>query len=199
MDWGQYESTLEKSEIVNEETDTASVEALVPSFNKLSGTYSVDASSDNAEILFEVDGLKNTKGGFGEFNVSFEVNESVESASIIVNIDAATINTGNKMRDEHLLEEGFFNTAKYPKITFKSDQITWSEGVYTANGELTLLATTKPLSFDFNHLGSGTNKNKADFEAFEGTFAFDRTEYGMEEDASVGNEVTISFYLELVK
>ena len=84
-------------------------------------------------------------------------------------------------------------------ITYEANVITWNEGIYTAEGELTLLATTKALSFEFEHLGGGINENNASFEAFEGAFVFDRTEYGMQEEAGVGNDVTLSFYLELVK
>ena len=200
MDWGQYESTLVKSEIVNTQSDSTAGEELTPSFEKLYGVYEVDAqTSDNAEVLFEVDGLKNTKGGFDNFQVTLEVLESVESAELSVLIDAKTINTGNTMRDEHLLEEDFFHVEKYPEITYVATDITWNEGVYTANGELTLLETTKALSFEFDHLGGGTNQDGLEFEAFEGSFVFNRIEYGMEEDASVGDEVTMSFYLELVK
>lgn len=199
MDWGEYESTLVKSEIV-ENKDSSSTEVLTPSFEKLYGVYEVDAAtSDNAEILFQVDGLKNTKGGFDNFQVTLEVLESVESAELSVLIDATTINTGNKMRDESLVGEDFFNVEKYPDISYTATDITWNEGVYTANGELTLMKSTKALSFEFKHIGGGKNNNDLDFEAFEGSFEFDRTEYGMQEEAGVGNIVTLSFYLELVK
>lgn len=201
MDWGQYESTLVKSEITStNDVDSAGNDlTLTPSFNDLNGRYVVTAESENAEVLFEVDGLKNTKGGFDEFDVWFEVANSVESAKLGVNIVSKSINTGNTMRDEHLLEEDFFHVEKYPMITYETNSITWSEGVYTANGELTLLETTKELNFQFSHLGGGTNQENIEFEAFEGSFVFNRIEYGMEEDASVGDDVTMSFYLELVK
>lgn len=196
--WGEYESKLEKSEI--EVTDSLKT-ASTPSFNELSGTYVVDAAeSDNAELLFHLDGLKNTKGAFEKFTASLVVENSVESAIIEVVIDAASINTGNSMRDEHLrTEEGFFLVDQYPEILFSSNNITWKDGIYTANGELTLMAETKALNFDFKHIGGGENKSGQAFEAFEGEFMFDRTEYGMPEESGVGNEVTMNFYLELVK
>lgn len=198
--WGEYESKLEKSELIEAEVDRVITIEQKPSFEKLDGQYEVNAAtSDNAEILFQVEGLKNTKGGFDAFNVTFSAQNTVESATIKVEIEAESINTGNGMRDKHLKEIDFFHVEKYPKITFESDEISWDSGVYAANGTLNLMKEINPLKFDFKHIGGGENKDNKLFEAFEGTIVFDRTAYGMEEDASVGNEVTLTFYLELVK
>ena len=48
---------------------------------------------------------------------------TLAGASIRLEIDARTVNTANKMRDDHLRTADFFDVAPYPKITFISCQV----------------------------------------------------------------------------
>ena len=198
MPWGEYESNLEKTELTEEITYSED-ENVPPSLDNLDGEYAVTAGENvAAEIMFLTEGLKNTKGGFEEFTISFDVADNFEQSSLSVIIKTASLNSGNAMRDEHLAEEDFFHTSKYPEITYSSSAIIMGDTSYIATGELTLNGTTKELNVPFNHLGGG-EKDATPFEAFEGQFTFDRTEYGQEESSGAGNEVTITFYCELEK
>lgn len=196
--WGEYESKLEKSQ-VNQEVTVDSSGTEVPSLSLIQGDYSITSGEGvQAELLFDVEGLKKTKGAFEDFSVDLNVAEDYTKSTLNVTIQTASINTGNTMRDEHLAEEDFFNIPNYPQIEFNSSTLTRTDTGYVANGELTLLAETKVLNVPFKHLGNGTNSSGEDFEAFEGNFVFDRTEYGMEEVSGAGNVVTVSFYCELI-
>ena len=196
--WGEYESTLEKSEI-NTEESIDSTGSKVPSLSLLLGNYTITSGADaQAELLFDVDGLKQTKGAFEDFSVAFNIAEDFTQSTLNVTIQTASINTGNSMRDEHLAEEDFFDIANYPEIVFNASNVSETDTAYVATGELTLLEETKALNVPFKHLGNGTDKNGNDFEAFEGNFVFDRTAYGMEEVSGAGNIVTVSFYCELI-
>ncbi len=196
--WGEYESTLEKSEI-KEEVSVDSTGIVIPSLSLIQGKYFVESGENSqAELLFDVEGLQATKGAFEQFNIEFDITEDYTRSTLIVEIQAATINTGNDMRDEHLADEDFFNSAEFPIIRFESSSIGQTDTAYIATGDLTLLSESNTINIPFKHLGSGTNKEEIAFEAFEGTFVFDRTEYGMEEVSGAGNVVTINFYCELV-
>jgi polyisoprenoid-binding protein YceI len=195
--WGEYESNLEKTELENTVEYDESAEITAPSISE--GSYSVDSKDNNgAEILFMTSGLKDTKGGFDEFNISFNVAEDFKQSTLNVEIQTSTINTGNTMRDEHLLEEDFFHVEEYPLISYVAEAIDFGDTSYVAKGSLTLNGTTKELDVPFLHLGGG-EKDLVPFEAFEGTVVFDRTQYGQEESSGAGNEVTLSFYCELQK
>lgn len=195
--WGEYESQLEKSDI---ETETAvdSTGNEVPSLSLIQGQYSTNIVETQAELLFDVDGLKQTKGAFERFTIDFTIGEDYHQSTLNVNIESASLNTGNGMRDEHLVDADFFDVEKYPSITFLSTSIEDGDTSYVAKGDLTLLSNTKPIDVPFKHLGNGTNKTGQAFEAFEGRFVFDRVEYGMEEVSGAGNVVTVDFYCELI-
>lgn len=196
--WGEYESKLDKSEL--EEVEAVdSTGNKVPTLSLIPGNYSVKSGENSqAEIVFDVDGLKSTKGGFEEFTVDFVIGDDYTQSILSVIIQTASINTGNGTRDEHLADADFFNTAKYPTIKFESKTVEVSDTGYVAIGDLTLIGNSKPLNLPFKHLGTGTNKQGVNFEAFEGNFTFDRVAYGMEEVSGAGNIVTINFYCELI-
>ncbi|MCB9223735.1 MAG: YceI family protein [Crocinitomicaceae bacterium] len=194
--WGEYESELDKSEL-NETIEYNSDSTIneTPSLDALEGFYSVSAG-ETAEILFHTDGLKTTKGGFTAFDIQFAIDNDFTNSTLEVIIKTASINTGNEMRDEHLVDEFFF-AEKYPTIEYVASHISLGDTSYVADGELTLNGTTKSLQVPFLHLGSGGSD--IPFEAFQGAFEFDRTEYGQAEESGVGNIVRIEFYCELVK
>ena len=195
--WGEYESNLEKTELKNEVVYDETQEISAPSIAE--GAYSVSSKeSSGAEILFLTSGLKDTKGGFGEFTIDFNVSADFIASHLIVEIQTNSINTGNAMRDEHLLEEDFFHAEKYPTIKYEANTIDFGDTSYIAKGMLTLNGTTKALDLPFLHKGGGEKDNVA-FEAFEGVVVFDRTKYGQEESSGAGNEVTLNFYCELEK
>ncbi|UKN00481.1 YceI family protein [Paracrocinitomix mangrovi] len=194
--WGEYESNIEKSNLEetidynNEEVNSS------PSLDTLLGTYYTSTKDGVAEILFHTDGLKTTKGGFTEFEITFEVPEDFKQSTLSVKIVTESLNTGNSTRDEHLREEGFFHVEKYPEINFISSSVEMGDTSYVAKGELTLNGTTKSLDVPFLHLGSG-GETTAKFEAFQGSFEIDRTAYGQDEETGVGNIVKVNFYCEL--
>jgi len=71
------------------------------------------------------------------------------SSSVSASIDAATITTGNAMRDERVLGPDVLDVASYPTIDFSSRALTEpSPGRYVLQGDLTIHGVTKPVTLD---------------------------------------------------
>jgi polyisoprenoid-binding protein YceI len=196
MDWGGRESTIEKVKIepvVQDDADASKV-----SLSAITGTYAALSKDGNAELLFAMEGLKDTKGAFEDISIDFDIKEDFETSSLNVVIKAASINTENEMRDEHLAAEEYFNVEKFPEITFNSSEISFKEGVYTAKGKLDFLGNSNDLNITFKHAGAAESEGTT-LQVFEGNFTFDRTKYGMEEEKGIGNELTVTFYAKMKK
>ena len=58
-------------------------------------------------------------------------------------IDAASIDTNDEARDEHLRGEQFFETEAFPEIKFKSSSVTFVDNVYSVTGDFTMHGVTK--------------------------------------------------------
>lgn len=191
--WGQPESELEKTNIEEIKTqDFSSILGTTWSNNKKDPT--------SAEISFDIEGLKDTKGFFKDFDIVFKVSKkNPQKAKLKVSINVNSINTDNDIRDKELMGSDFFNTEKYPTIDFQSKEIINLNSNFTINGSLNMMGKKHPLSFDFNYSGVANNKMGIKVAIFEGKIKIDRTKFGMKPITSVGDEVQIKFYCELIK
>jgi len=118
--------------------------------------------------------------------IRFDV-EHPEDASFDVSLNAASVNTDNTMRDDHLRKAAYFNTEKYPLIRLVSGKITGSgkNGGLLFTGRLTIKDHTKDLSFPFTREAAGGGYR------FKGVFTINR------KDFDVGGTSTISDKLEV--
>ena len=191
--WGKPESELEKTKVEEVKAqDLSSILGTTWSNNKKDPT--------SAEISFDIEGLKDTKGFFKDFDIVFKVSKKdPQKAKLKVSINVNSIDTDNDIRDKELMGSDFFNTEKYPTIDFYSKEIINVENNFTTNGILNMMGKKHPLSFDFNYSGVANNKMGTKVAIFEGKMEIDRTKFGMKPITSVGDEVQIKFYCELIK
>jgi polyisoprenoid-binding protein YceI len=106
-----------------------------------------------------------------------------------VTVDAATIDTDNESRDEHLRKAEFFDVATYKTIQFKSTKVTLSStaGRYYMFGNVTIKGVTKPVEFGF----SATAKEGG--YVFDGEFKINRRDFGVgESSVSMSDNLTVS-------
>ncbi len=111
----------------------------------------------HSEISFRVKHLmiSNVKGVFTEFSAETSTeNDDFSQASITVNINTASVNTGNADRDAHLRSADFFDAGTFPAINFTSDSLTKKDDEnYKLSGELTIRGISKPISLDVEYGG----------------------------------------------
>ena len=191
--WGKPESELEKTNVE---------ELKSKDFKSILGTTWTNNKTDptSSEISFDVEGLKDTKGFFKDFDIVFKVSEKdPQKAKLKVSINVNSINTDNDIRDKELMGSDFFNTEKYPTIEFYSKGIKKIDDKYSTKGVLKMMGKRKDLVFSFDHKGTASNNDGNKAAIFEGTFEIDRTNFGMEHVVSVGDKVAINFYCELIK
>lgn len=106
---------------------TENAQALDPSSPLAYGTWIVDR--DASELGFTARGtfgLVKVKGTFGSFNGSLIANAKDISGKLA--IQAASLNTGNERRDQHLRSDDFFAAARYPEVLFELTSVTSRSG-----------------------------------------------------------------------
>jgi polyisoprenoid-binding protein YceI len=103
--------------------------------------FAVDTG--HAEIGFAVKHMmvSNTKGAFNSFEGTVDYDIATKTLiSAQGSIEAASIDTNNEKRDNHLRNTDFFNVAKYPKIGFRSTSVKKTgENTFEVSGKLTVL------------------------------------------------------------
>jgi polyisoprenoid-binding protein YceI len=103
------------------------------------------SDSAHADVGFAISHMviSKVKGSFNDFDATLTTNDDGSLASVNADIKAASIDTANDKRDEHLRSADFFNVEKYPEITFRSTAIETSGGNTTVKGALTMHGVTK--------------------------------------------------------
>lgn len=165
---------------------------------------SFNIDSPHTSSVYEVMhlGLTTVPGRFDKTTGKIVIDREAKTGSIEAEIDATTINTGFAARDKLLRSEDYFNTDKFPTITFKSTKVLFKgDNIAAAEGELTLLGVTKPVTLtadSFNCITNPANKRYTCGGIFR--TAIKRADFGMTRASrTIGEEVKISIHIEAIR
>ena len=91
--------------------------------------------------------LVDADGRFHRFVGEVRVDPSaLEQALVSLAIDAASVDTGNRRRDDHLRSEDFFHMARFPQIAFTSRRVAPADGKILVTGDLTLHGVSRKVT-----------------------------------------------------
>lgn len=125
--------------------------ALLLSLPSLAATWKIN--KDHSEILFQVPYLSVSEltGRFTDYSGTIELDEkNHKMKSLEIIISTASINTGHKMRDNHLQASDFLESREYPDMKFTSHEILKKNATeFIAKGLLKIKKTTRPFSINF--------------------------------------------------
>lgn len=123
----------------------------------------------------------NMTGKFREFEGTVQIDRANPSASKVdFVIQAASIDTNDAKRDEHLRAADFFDVATHPKITFRSTAVKPSgKDVYQVTGDLTMRGVTKPVTLTVAYLGEGKDPWGTEKLGFDVTGTLNRKDFGV--------------------
>lgn len=109
-----------------------------------------DGSHSSAEFSVRHMMISSVKGRFSNINVEFEGNpDDLTSGQAKVEIETASVETYNDDRNTHLRSDDFFNSEKFPKITFVSGKIeNKGDNEYGITGNLTIRDVTREITLD---------------------------------------------------
>lgn len=124
-----------------------------------------------------------------------------EASSVEIAIDAASINTNDGKRDEHLRGPDFFGAKEFPKLGFKSTKVAVKgAGKLEVTGDFTMHGVTKSITVPVEVTGEGESPFKDTRAGFEATFDIKRADYGVKGYIpTIGDDVRIIVALECVK
>lgn len=106
--------------------------------------YKIDGSHSKAQFSVKHLMVSNVRGEFGKMSGTVVFDEkNPGTTKIDATLDATTINTGVAQRDEHLRGADFFDTAKFPTLTFKSKSARKTADGLAVTGDLTMHGVTK--------------------------------------------------------
>ncbi len=122
-----------------------------------------------------------------------------------VQVETASLNTGNNYRDTDLRSDRFFAVTHYPKMTFQGEGFMATDSTLDVIGALTIKGHTKPVVLSGKYRGIARDQDGRERIAFEATTNVDRRDFGINWNESVagteliGNDVEITIGIEAVR
>ncbi|MET8031730.1 YceI family protein [Streptomyces sp. NPDC005345] len=145
------------------------------------GPWTIDPAHSSIGAVAQHLGISSVHGRFTDFAGRFEIApDDVATSRVEATISAASIDTGNGMRDGHLKSPDFLDVEKYPHITYRSTGVTPAgSDRWTVHGELTMHGVVRPVDLALAYLGTGADPWGGTRAAFRATVELRREDFAM--------------------
>jgi polyisoprenoid-binding protein YceI len=163
--------------------------------------YTLDQAKSSLEFQFVQAGAQN-KGKFTRFPVTVDFSpDNLATSKLDVVVETASLDTGDKERDDALKGADLLSVAKFPQARFTSTQITKTANGYDAVGKLTLHGVTRDIHVPFSFRTADEQGKTAGY--LLGKTTIKRLDFGVgqgdwKSTEWVGNDVSVSYSLRLL-
>jgi polyisoprenoid-binding protein YceI len=182
--------------------------ASAPPLTELTGTWTLDPAHTRIGFVARHAMVTKVRGSFNEFEGTAVLDGANPANSHAeVTIKAASIDTRNAQRDEHLRSNDFLAMQEHPEITFTSTgarQV--DDTTFELTGDLTIRGVTNSVTIPFSFEGAAKDPFGNLRAGFEGSVAINRKDWGVSWNAAlegggvlVSDRVTLEFEVSAIK
>jgi polyisoprenoid-binding protein YceI len=167
------------------------------------GTWVIDPS--HSEISFTARHLlvSKVRGSFEKFSATITVADEFTASKVEATIEAASVNTRDENRDNHIRTDDFFGVEKHPTWTFVSTGLSAKGSDYELAGDLTIKGVTKSVTLALEVLGVNKDPYGNLKAGFSASAKVNRKDFGIEWNAPleaggflVGDDATLNLEIE---
>jgi len=189
-------------------TTTLLVSATLLASSMVAAEWNIDSSHSSAQFAVKHMMVSTVRGSFDTMSGTVSYDPAApEKASMKIEIEAASVNTGNSRRDDHLRNADFFEVEKFPTITFESTRVERAgEGNLKLTGNMTMHGVTKEVTFDIEGPASPLNTERGMRTGALATTRISRKDFGLTWNraleaggVTVSDEVAITIDVELTE
>ncbi|MDQ4068110.1 MAG: YceI family protein [Actinomycetota bacterium] len=171
------------------------------------GTYVLDQGHTTVEFVGRHLMITKVRGRFTDFDGTIVIGQSPEDSSVEVTINAASVNSSDDRRDDHLHSPDFLDVENYPTITFRSTRVEIGrDGSAKVHGDLTVKDVTRPVTLDVEFDGASPDPWGGQRLGFTATTEIDREDWGLTWNVAletggmlVGKKIRLEFNVQAVK
>ena len=171
-------------------------------------SYTFDLSHSSVGFTVRHLMISKVHGRFQSWTGTLEIDEAdLTRSKVAVEIDAASIDTKEPKRDDHLRSPDFFDVEKFAKITFTSTKVVAVDGERLhVTGDLTIHGVTRAVVLDVERGGEVKDPWGGTRTGFSATTSISRKDYGLHWNAlleaggvAVGDKITITLEIEAIQ
>jgi polyisoprenoid-binding protein YceI len=171
-------------------------------------SWKIDNSHSEVNFTVRHMMISNVRGQFANFTGTVDFDEvDPANTKVDVQIEAASINTGDAKRDGHLRSPDFFDTENYPYLTFKSKRVEMVDKTHARLvGDLTIRGITRQVTLDVEYSGMAQSPWGTTNAGFFASTKISRKNWDLNWNVAletggwlVSDEIKIDLDLEIVK
>jgi polyisoprenoid-binding protein YceI len=165
-------------------------------------TFNIEPTHTYPRFEYSHFGYSNQQQRFDKTSGKLVIDRAAKTGSVDVTIDATSVNTGYALFNQHIQGTDFFDTAKHPTITFKSNKVRFEgDKPVAVEGELTIKGVTKPVTLTVTSFHSMPHPMlKKDAIGANASAKVKRSEFNMGKNVPyVSDEVTLTIAVEAIK
>jgi polyisoprenoid-binding protein YceI len=165
-------------------------------------TFVVDPTHTYPRFSYDHFGLSTQLSKFTKTSGKVILDKAAKTASVEIDIDMKSVDTGYATFNEHIQAEDFLDTNKFPKATFKSTKVIFDgDKPASIEGNLTIKGITKPVTLKVNrYVNKPHPMRKVDVIGADASTVIKRSDFNAGKFApAVGDEVTITVAIEALK
>jgi len=180
-------------------SDTTTID--IPGYKP--GTWVLDPA--HSEVTFTVRHMmiSRVRGTFGVKSATLTAPANPLELELTASVDAASVDTKDEGRDNHLRSADFFDVERFPTFEFRSTGVRLDGGDFLVDGDLTIHGVTRPVTFEVEFNGFGTDPWGNYKAGASAKTVVNREEFGLTWNAAletggvlVGKDVTIELDLQ---
>jgi len=144
------------------------------------GVWQIDPGHAEVAFVGRHFMLTKVRGRFTGVTGAVTVADDPATSSVEVDIDMASVDSGDQTRDDHLRSADLFDVENHPTATFRSTRVTQS-GSSTGEiaGDLTIKGVTRPVTLDVEYLGHVHDPWGNDRAIFSAATTINREDWGL--------------------
>ena len=165
-------------------------------------TYLLDTHHTKPRFEYNHMGFSTQVSRFDTVTGKITLDRAAHTGSVEVSIDATSVNTGYPLFNGHIQGEDFFDTAKYPTLTYQSSKLKFEgDKLVGVEGNLTIKGITRPVTLNVTSFMCMPHPMlKKDACGANATAQIKRSDFNMGKYAPlVSDEVTLSIPVESLK
>jgi polyisoprenoid-binding protein YceI len=170
------------------------------------GVWAIDPGHADVAFVGRHFGLTRVRGRFTGVAGEVTFGERLEDSSVTVEIEMASVSSGDQSRDDHLRSADFFDVEHHPVARFESTGVGLRGSSATMQGELTIKGVTRPVTLAVDYLGHARDPWANDRAVFSARATLNREDWGltwnMLLDAGgllVSKEIKLELEVELIR
>ena len=150
------------------------------------GTFALDRSHTEVGFVARHLMVSKVRGRFTDFEGTIVVADDPSASSVEVTIQAASVNTSDENRDNHVRNNDFLSVEEFPTLSFRSTKVELKpRGDWKVYGDLTVRGVTRPVVLDVEFEGVIQDPWGNQRLGFTASGEIDRNDFGVSFNAAL--------------